>query len=47
MDKPDIYTKIETDARIDEKINAVMSGVTDDIDKLKSEIQALRTFNHN
>ena len=41
MDKPDIYTKIETDARIDEKINAVMSGITDDIDKLKSEIQAL------
>ena len=40
-DKPDVYTKIETDARIDEKINAVMSGVTDDIDKLKSEIQAL------
>ena len=41
MDKPDIYTKIETDARIDEKINAAMSGITDDIDKLKSEIQAL------
>ena len=39
--KPDVYTKTETDAKIDEKINEAMGGVSTEIQQLKDEIQAL------
>ena len=39
--KPDVYTKTETDAKIDEKINEAMGGVSGEIQQLKDEIQAL------
>ena len=39
--KPDVYTKTETDAKIDEKINEAMGGVSSEIQQLKDEIQAL------
>ena len=39
--KPDVYSKTETDARIDEKIDEAMGGVSTEIEQLKDEIQAL------
>ena len=39
--KPDVYTKTETDAKIDEKIGEAMGGVSTEIQQLKDEIKAL------
>ena len=39
--KPDMYSRAETDARIDEKINEAMGGVSSEIEQLKNEVQAL------
>lgn len=39
--KPDVYSKTETDAKIDEKINEAMGGVSTEIEQLKNEVQAL------
>ena len=40
-DKPDVYSKTETDAKIDEKIDAAIGGVSSEIQQLKNEVQAL------
>ena len=37
--KPDVYSKTETDARIDEKINEAMGGVSTEIEQLKNELK--------